>query len=247
MKKFILALTFLTVLPAPPKFISEGVLLSQCMVYFPLVGCFIGGIQYLLATFGPRQTEINAFLLILSSVILTRGLHLDGLADTIDGFFGALDKEGRLRIMKDPHLGAFGAIGIFLLLLGKFLLYEQVIKRNLLLLLMAAPVLSRWGMVFLAFISQPARPEGMGKTFAQNLSKKTFIYASIWAAFLIFFIAQNKGLFLWGLTTAFLWLFRHFSYKKIQGITGDVLGASGELMEVIVLTAGLLSYLFYNV
>ncbi|MDL1969970.1 MAG: adenosylcobinamide-GDP ribazoletransferase [Candidatus Desulfofervidaceae bacterium] len=144
--------------------------------------------------------------------------------------------------MKDSHLGAFGAIGIFLLLLGKFLLYEQVIKKDLLFLLMAAPILSRWGMVFLAFISHPARPEGMGKIFAQNLSKKTFIYASIWTGLLIVFIAQSKGLLLWGLTTAFLWLFRHWSYKKIQGIIGDVLGASSELTEVMVFTAGLLVY-----
>ena len=240
-----LALTFLTTLPWPRLGRADAGDLARSLFWFPWVGGLLGLIFWgawwvLLKTF--PAAAASALLLTLT-VILTRGLHLDGLADTADGLGGGRDPAERLRIMKDSRLGTFGAVAVILILLLKFALFQAWAGPGRIFLLY--PIVSRWGMVFLAYLSPYARPEGgLGQAMTQGARASTLAGATVSAAVLSFLAYGIPGLILLtGAALAVLLLSLYFK-KKLGGVTGDVLGAVGELLEVLVLAAALLLYLY---
>src|SRR3990172_5174089 len=114
-RNFITALQFLTIITVRKDHeVAEGDL-AKSVVYFPLVGFLIGVLlinaDKIFALIALPQT-IATFLLIILSVLITRALHIDGLADTFDGLMGGRDRSSRLAIMKDSRLGAAGAVGL---------------------------------------------------------------------------------------------------------------------------------------
>src|SRR5512145_1363019 len=115
------ALRTLTILPVPGSDASD---MSRALPWFPLVGCLLGFLLWglawgfgFMAVFWPGGT---ALVVVAASAILTRGLHLDGLADWADGFGGGRDKERTLAIMKDSHVGAFGVIALIIVLIARW-------------------------------------------------------------------------------------------------------------------------------
>ncbi|MFZ5450782.1 MAG: adenosylcobinamide-GDP ribazoletransferase [Thermodesulfobacteriota bacterium] len=242
---FPLALTFLTVLPwrgvgqVGPKD------LARSMFWFPWVGLLLGlgvwgallGLQSL---FPPAAA---AALLLALTVLATRGLHLDGLADTVDGLGGSDSSEKSLAIMKDPRLGAFGAVSLFLALILKFAFFLAWAEKGLGSGLILFPVLSRWGMVFLACLSPYARTEGgLGQAMTTGVSGRVVLGASLSALVLALLIAGLGGLVLLAATAGAVWLLSIYFQKRLGGITGDVLGAANEVLEIVVL-GGLLLFL----
>ena len=164
--KFLSALRFLTIIPLPglPEVSSEEVGRSQ--VYFPVVGLIIGlllaGLAWLLTLVLP--ITIVAILLIIALVLIIGGLHLDGLADTFDGLAGH-NIEERWRIMRDSHIGSFGVIAIFCLLLLEYGSLINIPRPWLLWSLILMPTAGRWAMVYSIRFYPYARPSGLGKVF----------------------------------------------------------------------------------
>jgi adenosylcobinamide-GDP ribazoletransferase len=181
-----------------------------------------------------------AALVLALTVVLTRGLHLDGLADTMDGLGGGRDPEARLRIMKDSALGAFGAASLILALLikyGFFLSIGPAAGRILILF----PLVSRWGMVLLAYLSPYARKEGgLGQAMTLGVTGPIVLGATLGAAALALLAAGLAGLVLLAGAGVAVALMKIYFNKKLGGITGDVLGAANEVLEILTLGGALL-------
>ena len=181
-------------------------------------------------------------LLLALTVIVTRALHLDGLADTLDGLGGGGSPETRLAIMKDSRLGAFGAVGLVLVLILKGAFFQGIAETGRETALILFPVLSRWGMVLLAALSPYARPEGgLGQAMTEGVIANIAVGATLSALALAVVSFGLRGVAL----LAGLWIFvsissRYFR-RKLGGITGDVLGAVNELGEILVLAGVLIS------
>lgn len=248
---FPLALTFLTVLPWRGLGQVGPQDLARSMFWFPWVGLilglgFWGALLGLQSIFTPAAA---AALLLTLTVLATRGLHLDGLADTVDGLGGGQSPQEMLAIMKDSRLGAFGAVSLFLALLLKFTFFLAWAEKGAAVGLILYPVLSRWSMVFLAYLSPYARPEGgLGQAMTTGVSGRVLLGATLSALVLALLSARISGLFLLAAAGVTVWLLSLYFQKRLGGITGDVLGAANEVLEILVLM-GLLfwSYLLPTV
>ena len=241
---FPLALTFLTKLPWPWRGPAEDGALARAMFWFPWVGAVLGlifwgawaGLSRVLP--GPAAA---AGLLTLT-VWITGGLHLDGLADTADGLVGGRTPAATLSIMKDSRVGAFGVMSLILALILKFSLFLAVADaaRGAAILILY-PVISRTGMVFLAYLSPYARPEGgLGQAMTMGVSRASAAGAGASAAGLSLAIQGVPGLLLWGAAAAVVWAGSRYFQKRLGGIAGDVLGAGNEVLEILVLAGAVI-------
>lgn len=235
---FPLALTFLTVFPWRWSGEASPGDLARSLFWFPWVGGLLGFIYWGAGVLFIRYflPSAAAALLLVLTVLLTRGLHLDGLADTADGLGGGRTPEERLAIMKDSRLGAFGAVSLFLVLLLKFAFLQSALSLALLRSLVLFPLISRWGLVLLAGLAPYARPGGgLGQAMTEGATlpliagatASTLILSFLAGGFPGLIILALAGLVVWGLS----WYFR----RKLLGITGDVYGAANEVLETFVL------------
>jgi adenosylcobinamide-GDP ribazoletransferase len=240
---FPLALTFLTKVPWPRPVVAGPEDLARSLFWFPWVGAILGliflGAWSILLKLLPHPAA--AALLVCLTVWITGGLHLDGLADTVDGLGGARDPEARRRIMKDSRVGAFGVMALILALLLKFAFFLAAADKGWRGQIILYPVLSRWGMVYLAHLSNYARPEGgLGQAMTTGVSPRVVAGASWSAVILALLLLGFQGLVLWAGAGALVWLGSHYFRQVLGGITGDVLGAANEIIEVVVIGGALL-------
>ena len=239
-----LALTFLTKLPWPWRGPADETALARSMFWFPWVGAVLGLI-YWGAWWGLHRAlpaPAAAALLLTLTVWVTGGLHLDGLADTADGLGGGRTPAEALAIMKDSRVGAFGVISLILGLVLKFSLFLSLAAQtsgapSLLLF----PVISRWSMVLLAYLSPYARAEGgLGQAMTLGVSPRVLLGASLSAGGLSLLILGAPGLVLLAAAAALIWLGSLYFQRRLGGITGDILGAANEVVEITVLTGALM-------
>ena len=231
---FLMALRFLTVFPVPAQLEEKERSLAHAMVFFPAVGLLIGALSLALfslaeSIFPPRVAVL--FLLVVP-VLLSGGLHIDGLADFCDGFFAGKDKADVLRIMKDPSVGVWGVLGITLLLLSKYeLLLVLPYRGKFLLLAMAA---SRWAQVALSFsLPYAGRSGGLGEIVAKKVTFRVLAGATVVPLILACWL-RGTGLMVLGGLVIFLVGLAVFFKKKLGGVTGDLLGAASELTELFI-------------
>ncbi|PLX87205.1 MAG: adenosylcobinamide-GDP ribazoletransferase [Desulfuromonas sp.] len=230
------AAAFLTILPVGRNLEMSPERLGRSMGLFPAVGLLIGlalvVINWLLDDLIPRA--VLDCLLVLIMIAVTGALHLDGVADLIDGLAGGKDREGALRIMKDSRVGAMGVVGLVMVLLLKYLsLYHVPLElKNAALIFM--PTAGRWVQVCLACYCPYVRSEGgTGGAFVDNVDQPEFLRASatlILAGLVLFWLKGIFLIFLLGLAT--MVLIRYFEVR-LGGVTGDVLGAVTEVVEVL--------------
>jgi adenosylcobinamide-GDP ribazoletransferase len=214
--------------------------LGKATAFFPLVGLVLGGIlaglNWVFNLFLP--SPVVTILLIVSLVALTGAMHLDGFADTCDGMAGHKPVEERWKIMRDSRTGAFGVVGIALLLITKSVVLNSVPADMMTPALLFFPVVSRWAMVYLIFAFKYARPQGLGTAYKNATRWPQFITATILtlvigAALTPLFFYTWLWVFLGVWLTATILGF-YFRYK-FAGQTGDTYGASNEVSEVIAL------------
>ena len=232
----ITAIRTLSIIPVPGKDAEE---LSDAVVWFGFVGFLLGIILFLSIKGGLLLTKwpegIAGFAVFLSAAA-TRGIHLDGLADFSDGFGGGHTKEKILTIMKDSNIGTFGALSIALVLLFKWISIVSLIKDNNYAYIVPIYVSSRLVMSFLSSHLPYARKgEGTGKPFVENASKKHSIYAFLISFFLVLIWSGVMGVYILFIGMLFSLFAGSFVKKKIGGITGDILGASCEITETLLL------------
>ncbi|MBU1122834.1 MAG: adenosylcobinamide-GDP ribazoletransferase [Candidatus Omnitrophota bacterium] len=236
MKHFLIALQFLTTIPIKIKPSLDKI--PQSLIYFPAVGLFLGAI---LTIFNILLTGIHlpAFLvnviLVVSLIILTGSLHLDGLADTFDAFLSGKPKSEMLKIMRDSHIGTMGVLSLISVILLKIGLLGSLnpAAKNGSLLLMC--VLSRYVLVFSIFKFPYARETGKAKIFFNNITIKTLSLSSLISLILAVILLKIKGIILFFMLLIFVFLLGKFITKKIGGLTGDSLGAITEITEVFIL------------
>jgi adenosylcobinamide-GDP ribazoletransferase len=164
---------------------------------------------------------------------LTRGLHLDGLADLLDGLGGGQTPERRLAIMKDSAIGAFGVIGLVVLLVLKVACLASLFangEETFFFVLFAAPVAARWAMATLACGVQYPRASGTGHAFVGKVGLGELALGGLFMAPLCWGGVTGVVVITASLLPA-LWL-RFKATKALGGVTGDVLGAACELGEV---------------
>ncbi len=245
---FLAAFQFLTSIPLPGRREVSPEELGRATTYFPVVGLIIGlilaGLNWLLSLILPSAV-VNA-LLIVVLVIITGALHLDGFVDTCDGIAGHKAVEDRWRVMHNSRAGAFGIVGVVLLLLVKYVSLNSIPEVFMIATLIFMPVVSRWAMVYALFVYSYARPSGLGTAFKQTTRWPQFTAATIITfavAVALFPFFSITGLLLifgvWVITTAFSFYLK----RKFSGLTGDTYGAINEVAEVMVLIfVSLLAY-----
>jgi len=232
-----IAIAFLTILPVrlPAELPTDG--LRRSAAFFPLAGWLIGGFLAggaWLVVWANLPPLVSAVLLVGLGAWLTRGLHLDGLADLLDGLGGGQTPERRLAIMKDSAIGAFGVIGLVLLLAMKTACLAALVVNGgnpLFFALFAGPMAARWAMATLACGTQYPREIGTGHAFVGKVGLRELALGGLLLAPLIWWNWSAGLIILGAAMLPALWL-RFKASRALGGITGDVLGASCELGEV---------------
>ncbi|MFH0769515.1 MAG: adenosylcobinamide-GDP ribazoletransferase [Chloroflexota bacterium] len=242
---FLAALSFLTIIPLPRRLEIKTEAIERSIVYFPLVGLIIGlmlvGLNWVLGLLLP--TVLVNGLLIVALTVITGALHLDGFVDTCDGIGGIKTVEARWAAMRDSRTGAFGVIGVFLLLLIKYLSLSSVPQNLLMATLVLMPVIGRWAMVYAVFAHSYAKTAGLGNLFKQGANWQRFALATI--IFLVIAIGlallANVNYFylaslaiIVGVWVIVIIMSTYFK-RKFSGLTGDTYGAINEVAEVCVL------------
>ena len=179
-------------------------------------------------------------ILIVFLIVMTRGLHLDGLMDVCDGLFGGYTRERRLEIMRDSNVGAFavaGALGVLLLKYGALLSLISLPWQGKLPVLLLFPVISRWTMVLLLGAFPYARGSGLGSPFHQGGGRVATAAAGVTAAAAVVLIAGVGGVSILAGASVLALLMGKVVVKLLGGLTGDVYGAANEMTEVLVLIA----------
>ncbi len=239
-RPFIFAWHFLTTIPlSKTHHEPTAVELAASMAWYPVVGLLIGGglVAADLALHVVFDRAVVNALLIALLVLLTRGLHQDGLADTVDGLAGGKTPAERLSIMRDPRIGALGATGLFLSLILRYAGLMALPHELRVPALCCMPAVGRWAMVTSAWISPYARAEeGLASPFLTHLSWRHVALSTLVATIGLTvglgphnaFIIMMAGAFV--VSMGWWWCRSWFG-----GVTGDMLGATNEMMEIIFL------------
>jgi len=231
------ALRLLSAIPVPGR---ESDDFTDGLPWYPVAGAILGwlvcGLSLLVLSLVPDWSELVALAAVVASVLVTRGFHLDGVADCADGFWGGHSRERRLEIMKDSSTGAFGVIALVVVLSPKWVAYSRIVKMDTLILVPLAFAISRFMIVLLARSFSYPRERGTGAAIVRGAKAKHLLYAAVSAGLMCLYAPLSAvPAFLVGAGIAVgVGL---YSRSKIGGVSGDVLGAACELTEVGVLIA----------
>lgn len=237
-----IAFSFFTTIPMPAVEWTER-RLKFLPVLMPWIGLFIGVLGY-----GLYELLINvdfsyfsaSVIMVLFYLVITGGLHVDGLMDTADAYFSRQSKEEKLMIMKDSRVGAFAIMTFVGLILLKTAFFYEIFRagEETALVLLFIPVLSRIIQAFTLCSFPYAKKDGLAVIFGKVSGLKTttmlILYFSL-ATVLIFVQFGLKSLFIPVSLLLFIIFYYFFSQKNFEGITGDIVGASVELTETLML------------
>lgn len=232
---FWIALQFLTIIPMPFKKEPKEREIASSLVFFPIVALLIGLLLFL-ANWGLGEVfspVVTAAFTLLVWVLISGAMHLDGLADSCDGLAGNT-AEKRLEIMKDSHTGAFGVVGISLLLLVKFAAIVSLSGWEWEALVLA-PVFGTWAMVLAITVFPYARKNGVGQAFKQGATIFKLLIATIITLAAAALLAGWWGVVIMAITCLITVLVGVFFKSRLGGLTGDTYGAIKEVSEAIVL------------
>jgi len=246
MQNFLKAISLLTRLPVRVTW-DETTPPGRMMVWYPAVGLALGLLLALPAAVFCYGSQAAMAPLLGPAVVLavwaglTGALHLDGWADFCDAMFVHASPKKRLQIMADPRLGSFGGTGLVVLLLLKLAalqgLMQMLTQRPTLFpLLIATPVLARTAIVWVSWTFPLAKPDGMAAHFKKGQTRRD-LFVALAAAILVAACGGWRGLMCIPLAALTACLIGRLAVRKIGGITGDVLGATVEAVETVVLAA----------
>jgi len=241
--EFAAALAFLTRLPVGRLAAFGSTDVARSARWFPFIGALLGAFSIALLALCANlfPAAVTAILLAGLDALLTGALHLDGLADTADGFGGGASREDVLRIMRDHAIGSYGAVALILVLALKIAATASLIGAGTAFpALLLTPVLGRWSVVALSAALPYARPvsddrASTGGSPARFIGRVEFIISTIIAIAVALAAGLLRGpaaLVLVALGSTFWgWCCR----RRIGGVTGDTLGAGLEISECLTL------------
>jgi adenosylcobinamide-GDP ribazoletransferase len=178
---------------------------------------------------------------IVVEIIVTGGLHFDGLADACDGLFSNRPGKEILEIMKDPRLGTSGALGIILVIMMKIAMLLSLNREHIIFVLIMMPAVSRMNILWSAGTSRYARKKGLGKSIIDHAGYREIAAATALTAIPGFLFLDLNIIPAIAFPALFALLFSRYASGKIGGITGDILGAVIEISEVVFLASMLFS------
>jgi adenosylcobinamide-GDP ribazoletransferase len=242
---FLAALRFLTIVPTFSAPQDEADYFPGALFYFPVVGLVVGALGAGAATLlGAMLPPLSAAALFAVYLSLVSGFfHLDGLADTADGFMGARERERSLEIMKDSRVGVMGAASISSIILLKTAALYSLASAQVPAALLLAPIAGRTAMVvFMPLLPAARVTQGLGSLFGSGSS-----HAAAWISVLFFtvmalLVMPGRVLLIFVLGAVLMIFFARLCLKKIGGITGDTLGCLCELVETVVLFGAALNF-----
>ncbi len=241
LRLFFIALQFFTRLPIPRWVGFDAQWLQHASRYFPLIGivvaCVTGSVYIVATLLWPQSIAI--LLSTIAGIYLTGAFHEDGFADTCDGLGGGTTAERVLEIMKDSRIGAYGAIGVMLMLALKVTTLTNLPPPTVVAALLIAHPFSRLAAISLVWRMNYAKANGKAKPIAQQMSNAEFGIAAgttllpiVAIGYLTSWVAWEGiavGVLLAGMAS--FWLARLF-HRRIDGYTGDCLGAVQQVAEV---------------
>jgi adenosylcobinamide-GDP ribazoletransferase len=230
------AARYLTIVPVPGRRDESPDSLGRAAPWFPAVGAAIGlglvvvdhGVS---AAFPP---VLASLLTVTAWKLVTGGLHLDGLADSLDGFMGH-DRAQRLAIMRDSRIGVFGALGLIVALLIAVTSLAEIAPRLRARALLVAPIVGRATPPLLAALFPAARTGGQGATFIESVRWPAALLAIVLALATAMIALGVAGAVACVVGTTLALATGALLSRRLGGITGDVLGAAVELSELGVL------------
>lgn len=239
MDAFLVALQFLTRIPVSYRYDTGAPVLGHSVLYYPAIGLLLGMLLGLPAIlFADSSPMLLAAIVLATWVLLTGGLHLDGLADCADAWVGGHgDKQRSLQIMKDPASGPIAVSLLVLVLVLKFAALTAMFEQNRFAPLLLAPVLGRAAILGLMLTTDYVRPQGLAEALLQQLprSKANGVFV-ISVLIAIVFLGLPAMLLAGGV----LFWVRQSAVSRLGGVTGDVYGAAVELTEAAVIVAAML-------
>lgn len=238
--------------PLPARWQFDAADVGRATIFFPLVGAGLGVVNLAAlrlltlkaSSAGVSRGElwlppsIVAVLLVALGAWLTGALHLDGLADMADGFGGGRDRESVLCIMRDHVIGAYGAVALILLVFIKVTALTALIEHGSAApYLLIAPALGRWATVPLGRFLPYARREegGLGAAVTDYVGWTELIGATTLVAVITFTLAGWHGAICWLAVMLLTWINGRMCMRRINGVTGDTMGANTEICEAAVL------------
>ena len=233
-----LAASFLTIVPFISGRALDNESVAASLGWFPLVGFAIAVAlsleDLLLARF--FDLTVRSILIVLSLTIVTGALHLDGLADTADALGAGRDRERALVILRDSRIGSFGAAAIFFALALKVVALATLAGARRYTAIFAAVGLARWAMVAVAGRIPYLRADGAGSAIlASGSEPRNLTIASLTVVAAMLPLASRTVLGAILAAIAITLAIRAFYRRWLGGVTGDLIGACGELVEIAVL------------
>lgn len=259
MNEFFIGLQFLTRISIVKQTVWTEESFGQSVKYFPAIGAVLGIcyavplfiLVYITDSAIPIFTGAAGFFL---NVILTGGIHCDGLMDSADGLFSGRDRDKMLEIMKDSRAGAFGVVTLVTVAALEISAIAELTKMLPMLMCVAvyaAPIIGRLAMVLTISIFPYARPEGLGKAFSKYATPKTFLTALVETILLLLpLILTEIEIFCTAIIAlcfaiTFAMYFGKYVMLKLGGLTGDIYGAVEMLAEVLVMMIFLFAGIFW--
>jgi adenosylcobinamide-GDP ribazoletransferase len=231
---FRLALSFLTIIPVSIESAKESDVAAS-MAWFPLVGLLMGiafavedrALAFLLGH------AVRSTIIVLSMAVLSGAIHLDGLADTADALGAGSDRARALEILRDSRIGVFGAIALFFALGLKVLSLASLFGKPRLAALILAPALGRWALVVVSFKIDYLRTNGAGSAMLGRRSDRNLVIASIITVLVLIPFFSRKAIIADAIAIVLALAMRWFYQRWLGGITGDLIGGCGEIVEVL--------------
>jgi adenosylcobinamide-GDP ribazoletransferase len=242
-RRFLIAFQFLTRLPVPRSLNSSETDIGKAAAFFPLVGVIVGGGAALVFVVLQRVLPLPAsvFCAIVFATFITNGFHEDGLADSFDAFGGGWTKDRVLEIMRDSRIGTYGTLALIFIIIGKFTFLSSLPQGQIWRWLIVAHTASRWTILPLCMWLPYARAEGQGKLVAKRVGTLEIIIGTIMLLLVLILLPWQAALATLIATSIVTLLSGSYFRARIQGITGDCLGATNQLTEVVLyLTAVIL-------
>jgi adenosylcobinamide-GDP ribazoletransferase len=230
------AIMFYTRIPVPANKDFSNDMLNKATRYFPFIGIIVGGIGavlfWLLRFILPFQAAI--ILSMATTIIVTGAFHEDAFADFCDGFGGGYTRERILKIMKDSHIGTYGAVAILMMLLTKFICLSSMRAMDIPIVLISGHAFSRFLTVCMIYTSTYMREDMLSKSkpVGHKGSIFSFMVAALFGVIAMVFIPWKAVLIIIALSLFVFLVFSWYTRRKIGGYTGDVLGALQQLAEI---------------
>ncbi len=232
-----IALQFLSSLPIRLPGMPAPEQMGRSLLFYPLVGLLFGGLLWALnALLAGSPVWLHAALLLTAWVMLSGGLHLDGLADSADAWLGGFgDRERTLTIMKDPRSGPIAVVTLMLVLLLKFTALLALIEQQATVGLILAPLLGRAALLGLFLNTPYVRAGGLGQALADHLPRQSAGWVLLASALACVLLGGWSGVLALMMASLTFFVLRRLMLQRLGGTTGDTAGALLELLEMTVL------------